>query len=211
MKGHAGFPALSARESIFYGGCAVLIGFSVPANYCSLSGDTRLWPSAALMLIALLLFGAQMWWVRRAFPKWFLPFEFSVETKTNVSNAAFFVAFAGSFASAYYLFTYTRRMELSCGLLVLLLLPTTAAFAREMYVRRHVSALETSALRRMVVLFGVLPFLTAQSALQRYSAKPIDVACVFHAVVELLLFSMTVMLAVQWPFIFARYRRARVL
>lgn len=33
----------------------------------------------------------------------------------------------------------------------------------------------------------------------------------FHTVVELFLFSVTVMLAVQWPFMFARYRQARAL
>ncbi len=207
---------MKRRDWVLYGGCFAITVISGAAGYlyCSLSGDTRVWSSAGVMLIVLVLIGAPlMRWSSRAFPEWELPPGSSVEKRTKiVHGVAFFVTFAACIAVAYALFTYTRRMELSFGLLLLLVTPITAAFAWWGYVNRPVSALETSALKKTVVLFAILPFLMITNALLQYNVKPRDmIDPTFHAFVELLLFSVTVLLAVQWPFMFVRYRRARAL
>ena len=170
---------MKRREWLFYGGCFAipLISGAASLLYCLFSGDTRLWSSAAVMGIVLGLLGAPlMWWGRRSFPEWYLPFESSGEARTKAigSAVASFAAWALSVALGYVLFTYTRRMELSFILLVMLLLPITAAFTRISYVLRPVSSMETSALKKLVVIFGILPFVMGMDVLLQYKVNQVN-------------------------------------
>lgn len=90
------------------------------------------------MLTVLLLLGAPlMWWSRHAFPEWKLPPTSSVEKRIKiVHGVGFFVTFAACVVLAYALLSYTRRMEPSLGMLLLLVAPVTAAFTWLGYRRR---------------------------------------------------------------------------
>ncbi len=204
---------MNRRKRRIYGGAfCVPIALSVASYlYCANSVEVRPWWAIYVMLGIFALGVPITSLIVRPIAERERGDAALQRTAISVSRrvAANAAACAAVYCAAYYVYASTGSIEWALALLFVTLLPTTAVFSRSC-CSAPATLSEAQAPKKQAFIFAVLGLMLGVSVLVQFRSAH-DVATAFHAAVTLLIFGAALMLAIEAPFVYARYRRARAL